>query len=156
VQWYPRQTDYGTSSYERRLYRDIVRPNMERAAPLVRSARRRWRDSPVIDPTGLEDVPGWEQRDYHEFWTRLIEDSVATVVFAEGWQYSSGCALEFAAALRTGCKLLDHKFKDLTPDRGLEMIAVAAQRLRTVGVGDALLQKAIADSDNSRRLTYKD
>jgi hypothetical protein len=56
----------------------------------------------VIDPSRLADVPGWEQADYHAFWTKVIDQHADKVIFLDGWQYSDGCTIEFAKAVQLG------------------------------------------------------
>ena len=46
-------------------------PNMQKAARFIELLR--WRHTGVvIDPTTLM-VEGWRQKDYHEFWLRVID-----------------------------------------------------------------------------------
>lgn len=81
-----------------------------------------------MDPTALE-VPVWTQDDYHAFWTRLITDYVGTVVFNDGWEYSTGCAREYAAALKAKATLLDAALSELRPTVALMSINRAVERL---------------------------
>ncbi|MFW3171368.1 hypothetical protein [Geodermatophilus sp. CPCC 206100] len=142
--WYPEQTDQGTPAYWARLRAEIITPNIERARPLVRECRTRWAGRPVIDPTMLEDVAGWAQPDYHRFWTRMVEQHAGTVVFSEGWQFSTGCALEFAAAHTAGAELLDHAFAPLPTAEGRRLLAEAAQTLDAIGCDSSALRAAVA------------
>ena len=151
--WFPIQRDRGTPDYQRRLREDIIGPNLLRAQPLVAACRDRWPSRPVIDPTGLGEVPGWAQDDYHLFWCQLIQQCASTVVLAEGWQFSSGCALEFAAACVAGCQILDTEFATFSVVQGVALLTGAADRLAQVGASDTLLRLAItrctADPDGT-------
>lgn len=142
AEWFPNQADRGTAAYAARLREQIIRPNLERAVPLVLACRERFPGRPVIDPTGLPDVPGWGQYDYHGFWTRLIERCAGVVVFAAGWEYSSGCALEFVAACNAGAELLDAAFEPLRREDVRAMLDHAARRLAQAGADDAALRRA--------------
>lgn len=111
----------GSPAYLRRRGEEVIEPNRSDIAPLVRWLRTRFQD-PVIDPTALEAVPGWEQFDYHRFWAEVIERYAHTAVFAEGWQYSSGCVLELAAAVSADAILLRHDLAPLKPKDAVELI----------------------------------
>lgn len=143
VDWFPHQADQGTPAYARRLREQIIEPNLRRALPVVRAARERYARHPVIDPTALEDVPGWAQNDYHVFWTRLIDRCAGKVVFAPGWEFSNGCALEFAAACNAGADLYDSEFQPITREHGTALLTGAAVELACLGVDDTVLREAV-------------
>jgi hypothetical protein len=107
---------------------EVIEPNREQAASYVRELRRQT-GRVVIDPTALEDVPGWSQDDYRDFWGRVIERYADTVVLRDGWEYSSGCAYEFLVAHNSGAAVLR---EDQEPLR--------------VEVGRALLQRAFREN----------
>lgn len=106
---------------------EVITVNSLSARALVAKARTVL-DKVVVDPTGL-NAPGWAQEDFHAFWTRLITDYVGTVVFNEGWEYSTGCCWEFAAALRVDATLLDANLSPIAPNVALMQTKVAIQRL---------------------------
>ena len=60
-------------------------PNMQKAARFIELLR--WHTGVVIDPTTLM-VEGWRQKDYYEFWLRVIERHVRRVIFLDGWHFS--------------------------------------------------------------------
>ncbi|PRY39340.1 hypothetical protein LY71_1219 [Geodermatophilus tzadiensis] len=140
--WYPAQADQGTPAYWARLRKEIIAPNLERARPLVRRCRARWADRPVVDPTMLADIAGWHQPDYHRFWTRLVEQHAGTVVFSEGWQFSTGCALEFVAAQRVGAELLEHTLAPLSVEDGERLLHDAIAALDAAGCDSSALGAA--------------
>lgn len=122
--------------------RHVVDPNREHVVPVVRMLRERL-GSVVIDPTTLHDVPGWGQADYHAFWTRVIERYAGTVVFLDGWEFSSGCTHELVAAIRAGARLLREDLAPLGLEEGERRIrdAIAALSddvLPTAPLRDAL------------------
>ncbi|MGY1684428.1 hypothetical protein ACI8AK_02445 [Geodermatophilus sp. SYSU D00867] len=141
--WYPEQPDKGTPAYWARLRRDIITPNLERARPLVRACRTRWAGRPVVDPTMLEDVAGWRQPDYHRFWTRMVEDHAGTVVFSEGWQFSTGCALEFVSAHKVGAEILDHDFAPISGAEGVRLLSDAVVTMDEIGCDPSALRAAV-------------
>lgn len=122
---------------------EVFGPNVDAVTDLVLRARKHF-DGPVIDPTQLHDVPGWEQRDYHDFWMRVIERDVHTVCFAPGWEYSTGAVWEFATALKHELSLLDDDFEPLNPTTGLNSVGAACEHFDEVGVDTGPLREALA------------
>jgi hypothetical protein len=120
----------------------VVLPNREHVRPLVRRLRQHF-PGVVIDPTALEDIPSWVQDDYHSLWTEVVERYAHTVVFTDGWQYSSGCIREFLAAVRSGAALLREDLTWLNPHDGVRLIeevvnSVDGSLLPTAPLSDAL------------------
>lgn len=115
--------------------------NTERARPLAASLEERL-GVPVIDPTRLGVLRDWRQPDYHGFWIRVIERFVQSVAFADGWQYSTGCSLEFEAALCQGCELRDARLSPLGLGDGLALLEQAAVELEEVEL-DASAQRGV-------------
>src|ERR1044072_4489986 len=100
---------------------DVIAHNVAAATDLVRHVRDRF-DGIVIDPTQLDDVDQWEQANYHGFWSALIERFVGTIVFADGWQYSTGCSIELATACRNDITILDHRLSPLAPEKAVQLL----------------------------------
>lgn len=125
-----------SSEYQRQLRAHVIEPNVQAAAPIVRALRER-SDGVVIDPTAVDDVPGWEQSDYHDLWARVIERYASTVVFASGWEFSTGCVHELATALRVGAAILDQDLLPMPPE-------TAARRVRRAldDIADGVLPAA--------------
>jgi hypothetical protein len=130
----------------------VVLPNLEHVRPLVRRIRHHF-GGVVIDPTALEDIPGWIQKDYHSFWIQVVERYAHTVVFSEGWEYSIGSTLEFLAALRSGASLLQEDLTTLEPSTGAQLIERAV-----ASVDDAIIPTAplIRVLDDVRGLLRED
>lgn len=53
---------------------------------------------PVIQPASLR-VPEWNQESYYSYWKLVIDRFAVKLVMVEDWQFSVGCAVEFAHAL---------------------------------------------------------
>ena len=124
--------------------RQVVDPNRAQVAPVIRLLRERL-GRVVIDPTTLDDVPGWAQADYHAFWTQVIERYAATVVFLDGWEFSSGCTQEFLAAYRAGARLLREDLTPLRPDEGEQLIRDAIVALHDDVQSTAPLRQALRE-----------
>lgn len=122
----------------------IVRANIGAVVPLVAQVRRS-RAVPVIDPTELEDVPGWEQADYHRFWSEVIVRHAVEVVLADGWSYSVGCTVEFAVALAHGIPLTDSHERAVTSERGCALLREAIPAIEAVGAPARMQRSVLAD-----------
>lgn len=105
------------SAFQLAHAREVIAVNQASAQALVRHVRSQL-GKIVVDPTALQ-VPAWTQDEYNAFWTRLITDYVGTVVFNDGWEYSTGCTLEYAAALQASAELLDSNLSPLPPKLAL-------------------------------------
>lgn len=144
VEWWSREgkaLGKGGPAYEVQLGQ-VVRRNIEAVRPLVARVERTF-NHPVIDPTRLGAIPGWQQPDYHRFWVRVIDRFVQTVVLADGWSYSSGCALEFAAAVTGGRSVLDATLQPLSSQVGLRLLEDAAGELDAAGLSSACQRDAL-------------
>lgn len=124
--------------------RDVIEPNREQAARFVRDFRRRT-GRVVIDPTAVGDLPGWTQADYRVLWARVIEEYAETVVFRDGWQYSSGCAYEFLAARSSGARLVREDLSLVGVEEGHALLAEAIEESLARGVPSTFLQR-VADA----------
>lgn len=132
----------GSDEYRREHLEHVVRPNREHVAPLVRDLRKLC-DAVVIDPTSLEDVPGWQQFDYHGFWAEVIRRYVRTVVVVDGWQYSSGCAYELATALEAGIEVQDETLTPIDLDAAIRQVREAIHDLEEAGLETGALDEAL-------------
>jgi hypothetical protein len=82
---------------ERAFDLEVVEPNRAEARIAASKLRASQRE-PVIDPTAVLHIRDWGQGDYRAFWAAVIERLAAKVVFLDGWQFSSGCSVEFLVA----------------------------------------------------------
>jgi hypothetical protein len=110
------------------LLEHVVTPNIEDAAKVVEDLRID--HSLVINPSAMKDVPGWVQSDYRAFWGEVITRFVQTVVFMDGWEYSSGCCYEFLVATKFNIVTLAQDLTPLTREAGIRMVR------ETVEAGD--------------------
>lgn len=108
----------------------------------------------VIDPTGLVDVPGWAQDDYHALWVAVIEAYARVVVFVDDWQFSVGCTKEFEAAVRLGLPLRDQRLTPLTYRQGMRMLDEAEREVGAVPGHGTRLSRAVADARETFRQRF--
>jgi hypothetical protein len=123
----------------------VVANNIAAVRPLVERVERELAGRPVIDPTRLGPIAGWQQPDYHAFWVRVIHRFARTVVFADGWEYSSGCSLEFTAAMADGLQTLDAELRPLSREAGRSRLAAAAAELERTGLGAGLQRQVLGE-----------
>ncbi len=126
----------------------VIEPNQAYVRPLIQSVRnhlrREGREGVVIDPTTLQ-VSSWTQADYHNFWTTVIARRVSTVVFMNGWEYSSGCVKEFLAAVRAGAELLQEDLRPLDLIEGERLVRNAISALDDEIIPKAPLEEALRE-----------
>jgi hypothetical protein len=149
LQWYKR---YGVKlikhkvKYEIRHYRDVIKPNLLNAKKNIQKLRCKI-DGTVIDPIQFTR-PEWSQDDYRYFWGRVIEQYVNTVIFLDGWQYSSGCSFEFLTATRASKKTLDTRFRPINRHAGLKLLEKAIIEIESKSLDSSFL-KMIVDELNA-------
>lgn len=124
------------------LRRRVIDANTARAVPLREKVLAEF-GYPLIDPTPLT-VPDWKQEDYLKFWSTVIRDSVNAVVFADGWQYSTGCVLEFTVARTHDLARMNADFADITDFTAAELITDAISELRAAGLDTAVHEAALS------------
>jgi hypothetical protein len=129
-------------------HRESARLNNEQRAHKVAGKLRSLLTSTVIDPSYLIDIPGWEQADYHEFWVSVIEQYAQQIILLDGWQYSVGCAVEFAAAVRLGLPTFTEHLSPLSVDDGENMLRSAIQDYISAGLDPEPLRRS---SDTAKR-----
>ena len=97
----------GGPETERAFDLEVVEPNRAEARIAASKLRASQRE-PVIDPTAVLHIRDWGQGDYRAFWAAVIERLASKVVFLDGWEFSSGCSVEFLVAM-------EHALPALTP-----------------------------------------
>jgi len=126
------------------LSRDVfvTAKNIKEAAVLVHEVRAKYTNS-VIDPTRFENMDGWGQDDYHQFWIKVIRQLVSIIVFADGWEYSNGSTLEYVCGLENGLTLFTHDFQPLTPELALSKLKSAVADYSEQNVKSEIMDAAI-------------
>ncbi|NNG17803.1 MAG: hypothetical protein HKM89_15115 [Gemmatimonadales bacterium] len=82
-------------------------PNVDEATAFARRLRDALDGCPlVITPAPLR-APGWSQQEYYDFWGDLLRSRTSAAYFNHEWQYSNGCAYEFAVAKEAGIPTFD-------------------------------------------------
>lgn len=123
---------------------EVVHRNRAYARELARRLRGRG-ICVLIDPSGFDDVPDWDQNDYRHFWRRVLEVYVATVVFSTDWEFSNGCAYEFLVATRSGLTMLREDLSPLELGEGVARLRAAICEAKEVGAPTEFLESVLAE-----------
>jgi hypothetical protein len=115
------------------------RARRENVDDLLATAKRlrRQRSEIIVEPASL-DLPEWSQAEYHRLWERLIERHARLVIFMTGWEYSVGCAREFAHASLHDIRTETLSGAPISIDDGIALLSAARKDLRGHDVGGRL------------------
>jgi hypothetical protein len=145
----PNVTD-ALDHYQHEHSREVVAPNRDAASGLVTKARATY-SGPVIDPTVVSDIEGWTQGDYRTAWSRVIQEFVRTVVFADGWEFSNGCSYEFLIATKAGVQILDELWRPITTAAGISLLRGAISDISSRGLPGEFLRGILEDLESLDR-----
>lgn len=96
----------------------------------------------VITPAPLKvPEPSWDQTQYLAFWEDLLRTRVKSVWFNRNWQFSNGCAFEFAVALDAALPTFDHSGRVLARNEGIELITAAVHQVEQWGLDASKLRE---------------
>jgi hypothetical protein len=118
--------------------------NVSAAVEFAAEARRALpADIMVVTPAPFS-APDWDQLQYLGFWEELLRTRVRLVWFNRNWEFSNGCALEFAVAQDAGLRTFDHEGKALDCRTGIERLTAAMQQLELDGFDVSTLRENLA------------
>jgi len=126
----PKYVDALKKRATRSQLEQVKRQNCEEILAEARRLRAQ-RHEIVIEPASLQ-LPEWSQSDYHALWEGLIERHIRLIVLMPGWQYSIGCAVEFAHASDHGIKAETLSGAPVSIDDGVELIEAACGELQKI------------------------
>jgi hypothetical protein len=145
IDWYSaRGVSQLEEDYRREQLREVINPNRDAASALIRKVRET-NSSPVIDPTAVGDIDGWTQGDYRTAWARIIEEFVSTVIFANGWEYSSGCSYEFLVATKAGVETIDESKRAISVVAATSLVRAAIRELSSHGLAAEFLRGIVEE-----------
>lgn len=128
---------------EEAFRRQVWDPNVAEANAFARELHHRLGGEIVITPAPFVS-PGWTQPEYLAFWETVIRTRCKAVYFSEDWEYSSGCAFEFAVALDQGLPTFHADGRDMPLEEGRFRIAAAIAELEVEGLDVAPLCDILA------------
>src|SRR5580704_1765603 len=142
------------SSATRAMYRRVIAPNERDALAFARRLRREYK-TPVIDPSRFRAGQGWTQDHFNALWAAVIKEYCELVVFADGWEYSSGCTAEFVEAVKARIPTLDEKGNIMGRDDAIGLISRAKGQLLADGLSIASLSRRIKQlQQNTARMPH--
>lgn len=129
----------GEAEWKRRLWD----PNFSEAIELARVVRARSGGALVITPAPYA-ASGWSQPEYLTLWETVVRTRVGRVVFGRDWEYSNGCAFEFAVAMDAGLPVFTEDGAPISLEQGRGLIAAAAAAIEADGFDGAELRRCLA------------
>ncbi len=118
---------------EEAFRRQVWDPNVAEANAFARELHHRLGGEIVITPAPFVS-PGWTQAEFLAFWETVIRTRCMAVYFSEDWEYSSGCAFEFAVALDAGLPTFRADGRELSQEEGTSRIDAAVAELEAEGL----------------------
>lgn len=137
------------------LRRYVIEPNLEDQRKLIAKVRHQIA-APILNPAKLPSLPGWRQGDYYFLWELTIRSYVQQAVFADGWEYSSGCTHEYLVAHRVGVRCFDTHMEPLPLGKAESLIQSAISDLRNRGADASFLELNHRELCRSRKTAYID
>ena len=134
---------------------EVIAENLIHLGPVRDRVRAQSPASQLIDPTEF-NVPDWSQWEYHRFWVEVLNLFVDKVVFADGWELSTGCTIEYATGLRAGIPMEDARGRTITPTAAARRLRDAAEVLAAAGRDQSVALAAAARAAAEAQTPLKD
>jgi hypothetical protein len=113
---------------DRRVIINLNSQDLRKAAAQLRAGG----GGVVVEPASLT-VPGWTQADYIGLWDEFIGRFAKEVRFMPGWEFSAGCAAEFARATELGRATLSLSGDAITAQLGRSRLIAALAEIQSLG-----------------------
>jgi hypothetical protein len=131
-----------SSADEFAMRSSIMADNMQKVLPLKNSLHQFFPDALIVDPTEINQKE-WTQSDYHRFWAEVIRRWADIIVFADGWEYSSGCSFEYAIAMNLDLPAYGSELEVLSESRATELLTAAVARLSEIDLDPSAAEAAL-------------
>jgi len=115
----------------KRVQTDLIQANVARGIEFAEKLRERGLIN-VVTP-GPYFAKGFDQQHYLYLWEWFIIKKIYEVRFNFDWEYSNGCTLEYAIAVRKGIPRFDHEGNRLELESAIERVEAAVEELRKNG-----------------------
>ncbi len=117
----------------KKIMREIVDANKERTIQSVGSLKTFGiLEKYYIDPSQVGNM-GWEQAEYHYFWSQVIEKFSNRIILLDGWEYSNGCSIEYKVGLELGIDVVDERGEDLK-HKGLNLLRTSIKNWKNLNI----------------------
>ncbi|MER9851851.1 hypothetical protein NKJ55_32035 [Mesorhizobium sp. M0106] len=100
LEWFVKSKSLEGADFQKELKAFVVEPNSRDIKDTATQLRAELNE-PILEPASLY-IPGWNQRQYLDLWSTVIDRFVKRLVVMSGWQYSVGCATELTHAFELG------------------------------------------------------
>jgi hypothetical protein len=110
---------------------ELIQANVARGVEFAEKLRERGLIN-VVTP-GPYFAKGFDQQHYLYLWEWFIVKKTYEVRFNYDWEYSNGCTLEYAIAVRKGISTLDHEGRRLDLANAIARVEAAANKLEKEG-----------------------
>jgi hypothetical protein len=121
----------------------LWQPNVADAAAFARSLRERFGGRELVVTPAFFSASGWIQVEYLAFWETLIRTRFKALYFQHDWEYSNGCAFEFAVAQSANLPTFDAGGQPLGRAAGTERLEAAAREVAGAGFDPGGLRQAL-------------
>lgn len=119
-------------TYDELHQKQVVDRNAEHGHRWVRDFRAARKEAgerrPVMEPSRFV-LAGLDQAGYLDLWVDFIRRFTAEAIFIDGWQYSSGCSTEMAAAIEASIPVYDESGTTIELSRAIVMVEGAVREL---------------------------
>lgn len=94
--------------------KNVIEPNIRNAKTNIKKIKNKI-NKIVIDPTNFEkQILDWSQNELYQFWKKVIETLVDSIIFLDGWEFSIGCCVEVLTAIENGIEIYSQDMDILT------------------------------------------
>lgn len=124
------KTKLGEEEFKR-VHTELIQANVARGVEFAEKLRERGLVN-IVTP-GPYFARGFTQQHYLYLWEWLIIKKIYEIRFNYDWQYSNGCTLEYAIALRKGIPRLDHEGAPLDVENAIKKVEAAVNELQRKG-----------------------
>ncbi|MDB2155504.1 MULTISPECIES: hypothetical protein [Clostridium] len=117
-------------------FKNVIKPNTQNAKYNAKKIREKT-NKIVINPTNFEnEMLGWSQDEFYEFWDRVIKTLVNYVIFIDGWEFSIGCCFEVLSAIESGIEIYSQNEKALTIEDVIDKLNDSINIYKTSNLND--------------------
>jgi hypothetical protein len=121
---------------------EVMQSNMQRGLAFAESLRLRGFVN-IITPAPFI-AHDFNQQHYLYLWEWIIIKKAYEARFIEGWEFSNGCTMEYAAATHKGIPRFDHMGRQLKTSQAIRKIEAAVQELTACKISAGKLEYHLA------------
>jgi hypothetical protein len=112
----------------------ILEPNVNSAIEFAEAVRCSFPERTIVVTPAPFGAPGWSQHEYLAFWEELLRSRIKSAWFNRNWEFSNGCAFEFAVAHDAGLPTFDQGGNTIDLRAGIRALEAAVEALESEGI----------------------